>query len=145
MWLLYAISYFGACLCNVNKPELLKLGKSPQNNRKRPIASCWRQNNGAICIKPPAVSLADPLLCLLVLVTFCTIPREPCRKVKVFKDFDEVRRKGPGVLSPVIYAAREKVSKNCFSCCSPGLCFQDLPQLSNSPTLQCGSDMFPSI
>ena len=54
------------------------------------------------------MSLADPLLCLLVLVTFCTIPREPWRKVKVSKDFDEVRRKGPGVLSPVIYAAREK-------------------------------------
>ena len=43
------------------------------------------------------------------------------------------------------YAVHEKISKNYFSRCSPGLCFQDLPQLSNLPTLQCGSDMFPSI
>lgn len=95
--------------------------------------------------KTPAVSLAVPLLGIFVQGTLRTIPRQPWRKVKVFKDFDEVRRKGPGVLSPVIYAAREKVSKNCFSCCSSGLCFQDLSELSNSPTLQCGSDMFPSL
>ena len=43
------------------------------------------------------------------------------------------------------YAVHEKVGKNDFSRCSPGLRFQDLSELSNSPTLQCGSDMFPSI
>ena len=92
--------------------------------------------------KTPAVSLAVELLGIFVQGTLRTIPRQPWRKVKVF---DEVRRKGPIVLASAIYAVHEKACKYFFSCCSPGLCFQDLSELSNSPTLQCGSDMFPSL
>ncbi len=95
--------------------------------------------------KTPAVSLAVELLGIFVQGTLRTIPRQPWRKVKVFKDFDEVKRKGPSVLSPAIHAVHEKACKYFFSCWSRGLCFQDLSELSNSPTLQCGSDMFPSI
>ena len=72
------------------------------------------KTKGRFSKKTPAVSLAVELLGIFVQGTLRTIPRQPWRKVKVFKDFDEVRRKGPIVLPPVFMQCTKRSAKNTF-------------------------------